>query len=474
MVRTLKGKASIPQRRVLLAQMKGLLVDLQGSVATMLRGQYVSMTTDRWTARANESYISFAVVYVNGDWKMVTLALSCSKKQGSTKGKDLAASIEAMVETHGLTRHVVVGDTDCEPSMVKAGRVLTEKAVLMHVGCTCHRIECVTALVFDGPGVKKSMALARAVVARHTKSSQAAERLRELCGIVGIIPLRVIQDMETRWWSTQSMAGRLVYLRRAVELHESLDNVAPLLGPVDWNVLELLEPVLAPFMYVQKKLESNNVTGTLVVPLICDLRTGLDLEREALQQPTPGASADVLAARVLLLLCVEVLAKDFDNRFGDGSDILTFREGPRRQPQGFRKVQVMATALEPRCKMLYGVLPNEHERVWQAVAIAAADIAKSTQASVGATATSTAGSTPGGPGPGASARSASKRFCGGFMAASQAQATSASTATAAPSLPAEHFLKEAEREVTRYRAASEMAMEEVQESGKILYPDPLD
>ena len=270
------------------------------------------------------------------------------------------------------------------------------------------------------------------------------------------------------------MAERLVYLRRAVELHESLDNVAPLLGPVDWNVLKLLEPVLAPFMYVQKKLEADNVTGTLVVPFICDLRTGLDLERKALQQPTPGASADVLAARVLLLPCVEALAKDFENRFGDGSDILTFREGPRRQPQGFRKVQVMATALDPRCKMLYGVLPNEYEGMWQAVAMAAADIAKSTQASVGATASSAAGSTPGGPGPGASARPASKRFCGGFMAASQAQATSASTATAAPSLPAEHFLKEPEREVTRYRAASGLAMEGAQESGKILYPDPLD
>ena len=83
-MRTLKGKASIPQRRVLLAQMEELLVDLQGSVATMLRGQYVSMTMDGWTSRANESYISFTVVYVNDDWKMATLALSCSKKQGAS------------------------------------------------------------------------------------------------------------------------------------------------------------------------------------------------------------------------------------------------------------------------------------------------------------------------------------------------------------------------------------------------------
>ena len=54
------------------------------------------------------------------------------------------------------------------------------------------------------------------------------------------------------------------------------------------------------------------------------------------------------------------------------------------------------------------------------------------------------------------------------MAASQAQATSASTTTATPSLPVEYFLKKAEREVTRYGAASGLAMEEAQESGKIL------
>ena len=43
---------------------------------------------------------------------MVTLALSCSKKQGSTKGEDLAISIETMIKNHGLTGHVVVCNTD--------------------------------------------------------------------------------------------------------------------------------------------------------------------------------------------------------------------------------------------------------------------------------------------------------------------------------------------------------------------------
>ena len=58
MVRTLKGKTSMPQRRVLLVRMEELLVDLQGSVATMLRGQYVSMTTGNLDRRPHTTPVN--------------------------------------------------------------------------------------------------------------------------------------------------------------------------------------------------------------------------------------------------------------------------------------------------------------------------------------------------------------------------------------------------------------------------------
>lgn len=40
----------------------------------------------------------------------------------------------------------------------------------------------------------------------------------------------------------------------------------------------------------------------------------------------------------------------------------------------------MATTLDPRCKMLYGVPDDEHEKLWQAMTVAAAGIAKNTPA----------------------------------------------------------------------------------------------
>lgn len=66
--------------------------------------------------------------------------------------------------------------------------------------------------------------------------------------------LKVIQDVETRWWSTFAMVVRLLYLRRAIRFHEQLDGIPPLLSEFDGMVLELLAPVLEPFMTAQKEL----------------------------------------------------------------------------------------------------------------------------------------------------------------------------------------------------------------------------
>lgn len=53
---------------------------------------------------------------------------------------------------------------------------------------------------------------------------------------------------------------------------------------------------------------------------------------------------------------------------------MTYKEGPQRQPDDIRSEQAMATALDRRCKMLYGVLETEHDDVCRALTLAAADI----------------------------------------------------------------------------------------------------
>lgn len=260
--------------------------------------------------------------------------------------------------------------------------------------------------------------------------------------------------------------------------------IALLLSAVDWLVLKLLVPVLEPFITsVQNKLKSNHVTGSLVVPLIADLRKGVENAQMELRQPLSlGATLDVLEAKAALLPYVEALVENLDKGLGDGSNLLTIGEGPRRQPKGFKKEQVMATALDPRCKILYGVRDKGKEGVWPALAEVAAEIAKSARAADDvATASSASASKPStAPGIWINVNwvlrrnlcpSPTQEACSCFIQASQAQAAAATT-TATP-VPGDHLQQMARVEVDAYRKVAGLSIEDKQADGTIRYPDPL-
>lgn len=214
----------------------------------MLDGEFVAITTDGWTSRSNDSYMSLTVAFIDSEWELHHLSLDCTKHTGTTTGEDLVKGIVSMIERHDLTGRVVACVTDCEPSMVKAGRLLeVGGGMLQHIGCSNHRIESTTSSVFNGKSLG-ALALAHALVGRYKKSSQMAARLAELCGILKIQELCVMQDVETRWWSTWAMIVRLLYLMKAIKLHELMDDVSSLLSDTDWEVLRLIEPILQPFM----------------------------------------------------------------------------------------------------------------------------------------------------------------------------------------------------------------------------------
>ena len=109
------------------------------------------------------------------------------------------------------------------------------------------------------------------------------------------------------------------------------------LSTEDWGVVQLLHNVLQPFMEAQKTLESANVTGSLAIPLI-------RLIREKLEASIANESGSVKTT-------LEAMKVKFVQKFGDGTGFTVFspngwnaKTGYRKQPSGFTKVQVLATA----------------------------------------------------------------------------------------------------------------------------------
>ena len=109
---------------------------------------------------------------------------------------------------------------------------------------------------------------------------------------------------ETRWWTTQGLVDRPVYLMEAIKLHGRLSDNAPQLLSVEWCELRLLLTVFDSSMYVRRKLGSDKGTGTLVVRLIWDIRISLNVldddDRADVSQARacrPSSRASTLAGR---------------------------------------------------------------------------------------------------------------------------------------------------------------------------------
>jgi hypothetical protein len=97
----------------------------------------------------------------------------------------------------------------------------------------------------------------------------------------------------------------------------------------DWIIIERGCALLRPFTAYQKFLEGEKyVTGSLVIPAIYDLRQGLhDVIDNYLDIPEDKTLEGV----------GEEMLSVLNAKWGDGTDICTYKEGPRRQRAGLRR-----------------------------------------------------------------------------------------------------------------------------------------
>lgn len=183
MIHAIRSSARIPDKRECITTMLGVKKHMMSKIAALLKGEHVCLTSYGWTSCANDTYMSLTVSLITRGWNPTTLSVDCSKSTGTVSGEALAASMTAAVAKDDIGGKVTVITTDCQPSMVKMGRLLEENGVCTHIGCCNHWLESTTSLVFNGPGVKTAMTLDRGLVSRYTTSSQMGDRLAQFANI---------------------------------------------------------------------------------------------------------------------------------------------------------------------------------------------------------------------------------------------------------------------------------------------------
>ena len=193
------------------------------------------------------------------------------------------------------------------------------------------------------------MLAARALVGHFKASTQSLEALlqSQLRNNVKI-PLNVIQDVSTRWWSTYSMCKRLTDLKLYILLILEANKNIPILSDYQWKIIEALVNVLAPFMNIQKMMEGQKYTTVSLIPyLVFKVRKHLILSMDDLQTLPEVKNL------------IELMLIDLSKRWGSGLAGTVFNEhktlGDRRRRKGFPELTMQAAALDPRTKSLIGL-----------------------------------------------------------------------------------------------------------------------
>ena len=171
MVFLLNEKAVCPCARGIKRRMEEMRVTIQEELKTLLRDEWVTIASDGWTSRSTDTYLGITYHFIDSDWEIKTVTVDCEKMSGSTTGEDLQMKIPKAWEKRGVAG-VVANVTDCEPSMVKMGRLVMENTGIAHYGCVDHRLEKTAMKFYSHPSIAESLSRAQSIVNFLHKSSQ--------------------------------------------------------------------------------------------------------------------------------------------------------------------------------------------------------------------------------------------------------------------------------------------------------------
>ena len=161
---------------------------------------------------------------------------------------------------------------------------------------------------------------------------QCQDKMMQACMLVDIVFSLVQNDVKTRWWSTYFMCEGLMSMKKALKKVEGAEHAPPKLSDLDWWVIEVGLEILRPLMMAQLKLEGEKyVTGSLIIPMISEIRTGLLAAQARLVELAAAVGAQEVEGREDFSVgsILDAMIQDFKYRWGDGTDILCFKYDSR-------------------------------------------------------------------------------------------------------------------------------------------------
>ncbi|XP_034145490.1 zinc finger BED domain-containing protein 4-like [Esox lucius] len=209
--------------------------------------EHYACTTDLWSSRTTEPYISLTVHFLDQDFELKTRCLQTSYFPGQHTAENIACGLnDALASWHLREEQLVCITTDNGANVVKA----TELNHWVRLQCFGHRLHlAIVNAIKDDSRIDRAAGLCKKLVGHFSHSWKQKTALKKAQQEHNLPEHSLITECPTRWGSRQKMIERVLEQRRAISDVLSADRKTRHLVP-SWQELDVLESVnlaLRPF-----------------------------------------------------------------------------------------------------------------------------------------------------------------------------------------------------------------------------------
>ena len=270
LVKTLDPRYQLPSRKTITTvSLPQLYLKERTRVSKVLKeADAVSLTTDIWTSRRTQSYITVTAHALGADWTLKSFILDTARMTEAHTARNIKTELEDIMSSWDIKDKVFAIVTDNASNMVAAVGLMD----IHHIPCFAHTLNLV---VIDSlkelTGFSATRKKVKAIATYFHMSVKASEELCNAQKSDGFdTPLKLINEVETRWNSTFFMLERIAKLHTSVttalcrmEKHH-MCITGEELAQINTAVL-----ALRPFDMATREMSGEQfLTSSLIIPMV--------------------------------------------------------------------------------------------------------------------------------------------------------------------------------------------------------------
>jgi hypothetical protein len=217
----------------------------------------VSVTSDIWSSRAKEDYLSVVVHFIDDDWQMQKRVLGLRLIDVSHTGENIAERIREVIDEFNLADKIFAVTMDNASANSRAMEILQPlfciyaQSFLLHQRCACHIINLIVKCGFKRVNVH--IDAVRQAITWLTASNPRIAQWKRYCCASGEPPRKFLTDADHRWNATYFMLKVVLPYKDLLTVFLQTRNGPknsdgqPILTDHTWHIVERFNQFLETF-----------------------------------------------------------------------------------------------------------------------------------------------------------------------------------------------------------------------------------